>query len=904
MKCRMGQIKEIIVRNKWFLIGFLLITLYVFSNFFYGYKLSFTNANYYFPPFDSMEVETKGPLLTDIADSMYPTIYKNYYSEAGPSFWDSDIALGGTTNVVAQYINPLRWVYVLPFEMAIFFKCMTEFAIGFFAMYLFMRSIGVEKYASAMTGVIYTFSSVIVVWMGWSHSDVAVIAPLLFYAIEKLMSTMKVKYMLLVALSVYLMLIVGMPTYAAYFMYLAGVYIVVFTCIRHWKNKRNIFMIGGMFALGVVLATLASLPYTYTLLSTVGSNGYSDSRLSYATHTLGWEYIRTFLFPYVRSGLDIHINESTLYAGVVAVVLLPFVFINNRKKKRNLFFLSSSLVLVILIFTHALDFAYQKLPMINTSLKFRVITLLMFTLAVITGISLNDILNNKEDYRKKKWFLVLWAVWMVGVIYVSTTGIGEKYEDTIRTVIICTVLLAGCVILLLKKDYKIVYVVLASVILLDSGTFAQSYLPWISAEAEVIPEATDSVSYLMEGTKGEERIVGIGNWTFFPNTPSFYELNDIRAHGFEATNRDMKNYYRAIAENAYDSTTRISFKHIDNYELLKYLGVKYIYGEFLSEEVPIGNENVNSKVFGPIPSNTSITQDIYLEKNPRVISILIATYGKIPQSGGYLKVSLIAKETETLICEKNIPVTDLCDNSLVHLAMPEETEVLDGKYQLTLSVDDLGADQITVWMKEDETAKVIGSETEVSGSMVLFAEYDTEEFHIVSTGLDGLKIAQLDTYADKAELIEQVLVFETEADVLDAMSQKYQKQTLFLVGDESEAYNAPLSPEEQVEVLEYGDDYVKLSCTTKEERYVSLNDYYNKDWVAYIDGEEVEVEKANYLLRAVKVPAGEDLVIEFVYEPDAYITITVCSAAVIAATWILFLFRKKLQVAVDRIKRD
>ena len=178
--------------------------------------------------------------------------------------------------------------------------------------------------------------------MGWSHSDVAVIAPLLFYAMEKLMSTMKVKYMLLVALSVYLMLIVGMPTYAAYFMYLAGVYIVVFTCIRHWKNKRNIFMIGGMFALGVVLATLASLPYTYTLLSTVGSNGYSDSRLSYATHTLGWEYIRTFLFPYVRSGLDIHINESTLYAGVVAVVLLPFVFINNRKKKRNLFFLSSS----------------------------------------------------------------------------------------------------------------------------------------------------------------------------------------------------------------------------------------------------------------------------------------------------------------------------------------------------------------------------------------------------------------------------------------------------------------------------------------------------------------------------------------------------------------------------------
>ena len=93
-----------------------------------------------------------------------------------------------------------------------------------------------------------------------------------------------------------------------------------------------------------------------------------------------------------------------------------------QKKKNSKFWLISLLVIFLLIFTHVFDSVYKLLPAVNTSSKFRIITLFNFAGAVLLGLNLQDLVKNREYYLRHKIRYFSACCWAEGLYATAIFG--------------------------------------------------------------------------------------------------------------------------------------------------------------------------------------------------------------------------------------------------------------------------------------------------------------------------------------------------------------------------------------------------------------------------------------------------------------------------------------------------
>jgi hypothetical protein len=88
-----------------------------------------------------------------------------------------------------------------------------------------------------------------------------------------------------------------------------------------------------------------------------------------------------------------------------------------------------------------------------------------------------------------------------------------------------------------------------------------------------------------------------------------------------------------------------------------------------------------------------------------------------------------------------------------------------------------------------------------------------------------------------------------------------------------------------IKLTEANQKYLKYESQSSTNGLAVFSEIYYPGWEATIDGKEANVLRADYILRALEIPAGNH-VIEFTFKPVAY---TVGNKVTTASSWLVFL---------------
>lgn len=112
-----------------------------------------------------------------------------------------------------------------------------------------------------------------------------------------------------------------------------------------------------------------------------------------------------------------------------------------------------------------------------------------------------------------------------------------------------------------------------------------------------------------------------------------------------------------------------------------------------------------------------------------------------------------------------------------------------------------------------------------------------------------------------------------------------------------------ISVDERVQLTRYSPNALEYSFSSQLDRVVVFSEiYYPAGWKAYIDGVPTDIIRANYLLRAIKVPAGEHS-IKLVFKPESIAKSAHYSAIASSALLLLLLFTLIYKVVFLLLKR-
>jgi hypothetical protein len=134
--------------------------------------------------------------------------------------------------------------------------------------------------------------------------------------------------------------------------------------------------------------------------------------------------------------------------------------------------------------------------------------------------------------------------------------------------------------------------------------------------------------------------------------------------------------------------------------------------------------------------------------------------------------------------------------------------------------------------------------------------------------------------------VAEVATVKSPTEELQRICEVDTKNTAVVDGSKFTVADFDFDSAATITLLDQNPNYLKYETQSQTNGFAVFSEiFYPKGWVALIDGKEAEIIRANYVLRALTIPAGKHTV-EFTFKPDAYV---IGNKVTMISSWMMLL---------------
>lgn len=316
--------------------------------------------------------------------------------------------------------------FIFNFEKAWTLYIISSSVLAALFTYIFLRRLKASEYASVFGGIIFAFSSYMVVWIEYGNiGHTLMFLPIALYFTDQILT--KINHKTFVGL----ITVLAFSILAGYIQGVFYIYVVILSYffikgyLDKLLSKQKIFVYLAALAFPIALCLFQLLP-TFELFTHSTRGNYSIEQIRQLLNPL-W-YLITILAPdffgnpatrnYWFDGTYI---ERVSYFGVIPFIFAVFTIFSLFKKTEvkifSIIFLSTILLATDLIITKF--FYLIPIPVISTAVPTRMLSLFAFSGSILAAFGLDQFTKSKEKKHAFVISLIVLALLCCVFVFVS-----------------------------------------------------------------------------------------------------------------------------------------------------------------------------------------------------------------------------------------------------------------------------------------------------------------------------------------------------------------------------------------------------------------------------------------------------------------------------------------------------